>query len=141
MNNLSNAALLDHHCSTCKPIPSLALYFLIPLFVIGLSVSIFILIVVHNALSFVSFIVLSLLVLAFIVWNTRNWRSKGAIFFFLRSLPETDLRLAEEGQLVKITGVCLLCSFHSFQVHFTMWVLLVFHNFHFFFLVFDLRLN
>ncbi|KAF3439812.1 hypothetical protein FNV43_RR18090 [Rhamnella rubrinervis] len=104
MNNLSNAALLDHHCSTCKPVPALALYILSPLFLIGLSVSIFILIVVHNTYFFVSFLLLSVLVLAVIVWNTRNWRRKGAIFLFLRSLPETDLRLAQEGQLVKITG-------------------------------------
>ncbi|KAH7519440.1 uncharacterized membrane protein At1g16860 [Ziziphus jujuba] len=105
MNDLSNAALLDHHCSTCKPIPSLALYILTSLFVIGLSVSIFILIVVHNAFFFVSFLLVSAIVLAFILWNTRSWRRRGAMFFFLSSLPETDLRLAQEGQLVKITGL------------------------------------
>ncbi|KAL5538998.1 hypothetical protein UlMin_045780 [Ulmus minor] len=105
MNDLSNAALLDRHCCSCKAIPSPALYILIPLFFIGFSVSIFILVVVHNAAFFVSFLLLSSLVLAFIFWNTTNWRRKGAIFFFLRSLPETDLRKAQEGQLVKITGL------------------------------------
>lgn len=120
MNDLSNAALLDHHCSTCKPIPSLALYTLTPLFIIGLSFSIFILIVVHNAFFFVSFLLLSAIVLAFIIWNTRNWRRKGAMFFFLSSLPETDLRLAQEGQLVKITGVLFLSLFHSFSSFYQM---------------------
>ncbi|KAL5792173.1 hypothetical protein ACOSP7_000767 [Xanthoceras sorbifolium] len=105
MNDLSNGALLDHHTIfTSKPIPSLALYILISLFFIGLSVSIFILIVVHNAAFFVSFLLLSFLVLSFIVWNTLNRRQKPAISFFLRSFPDSDLGVARDGQLVKITG-------------------------------------
>ncbi|PON97558.1 hypothetical protein TorRG33x02_067600 [Trema orientale] len=104
MNDLSNGALLEKHCCSCKPIPVLGLYILVTLFLIGLSVSIFILIAVRNAALLVSFFILCSLVLAFIFWNRRNWRTKGAILFFLRSLPEADLRQAQEGQLVKITG-------------------------------------
>ncbi|KAK2650004.1 hypothetical protein Ddye_017493 [Dipteronia dyeriana] len=105
MNNLSNGALLDHNTTfTCKSIPSLALYVLIPLFFIGLSVSIFILIVVKNAAFFVSFLLLSLFVFAFIIWNTLNRRQKAAVSFFLRSFPDSDLAVARDGQLVKITG-------------------------------------
>ena len=107
MNGLSNGVLLEKHCRSCKPIPVLGLYILITLFLISLSVSIFILIAVRNAALLVSFLVLSSLVLAFVLWNRRNWRNKGAIFFFLRSLPEADLRQAQEGQLVKITGVSI----------------------------------
>ncbi|KAJ4728054.1 Ubiquitin-specific protease family C19-related protein [Melia azedarach] len=105
MNDLSNAALLEHHSAfSCKPIPSLALYILVPLFLIGLSVSIFILLVVHNAAFFVFFLLLSTFVLSFIAWNTLNRRQKAAISFFLRSLPDSDLGVARDGQLVKITG-------------------------------------
>lgn len=115
MKDLSDAgaALEDQHCCTCNPIPPLFFYTLIPLFFLGLSVSVFILIAVHNALFFVSFLVLSALVLAFIVWNTLQWKSNGAILFFLRSLPQSDLRLAREGQLVKITGVPTISLFLS----------------------------
>jgi hypothetical protein len=105
MNDLSDSALEDQQCCTCNPIPPLFLYVLIPIFLLGLAVSVFILIAVHNALFFVSLLVLSALVLAFIVWNTLQWKSNGAILFFLRSLPQSDLRMAREGQLVKITGV------------------------------------
>ena len=105
MNNLSNAALKGSHFCSFKPIPPLALYILMPLFLLGFAVSIFILIVVHNAAFFVSFILLSALVIAFLCWNTRHWRNKGAIFLYLRSFPDSDLRKAKEGQLVKITGV------------------------------------
>lgn len=110
MNNLSNAALSDtnDHFSSFKPIPTLAICILIPLFLLGLAVSVFFLIVVHNAAFFVPFVLLSSFVLAFIGWNTHNWRKKGAIFLFLRSFPDSDIRRAKEGQLVKITGVLFL---------------------------------
>ena len=107
MNDLSNAVVRDHHTSPFKPIPSLVLYILIPIFFLGLFVSIFILIAVHNALFFVFFLVLSALVLAFIVWNTRHWATKASVLFFINSLPESDLRLAQHGELVKITGVLI----------------------------------
>ncbi|XP_040995066.1 uncharacterized membrane protein At1g16860-like [Juglans microcarpa x Juglans regia] len=105
MNDLSSVAPRDQRCCSCNPIPPLFLYIVIPLFLLGLFVSIFMLIVVHNALFFASFLVLSALVLAFIVWNTHHWKTKRAILFFLRSLPESDLGVAREGQLVKITGI------------------------------------
>ncbi|KAE7999314.1 hypothetical protein FH972_003758 [Carpinus fangiana] len=105
MNELSDAAPEDQHCCTCNPIPPLVFYILIPIFLLGLSVSVLILIAVHNALFFVSLLVLSALVIAFMVWNTLQWKSNGAILFFLRSLPQSDLRMAREGQLVKITGL------------------------------------
>ncbi|XVF33107.1 hypothetical protein REPUB_Repub17cG0139900 [Reevesia pubescens] len=108
MNDLSNAAVREHQSSySCKPIPSLALYILVPLFFIGLSVSIFILVVVHNAAFLLSFLFLSALVASFLAWNALNWRhhNKAAFSFFLNSFPDSDLRLAREGKLVKITGV------------------------------------
>ncbi|EXB83848.1 hypothetical protein L484_023455 [Morus notabilis] len=104
MNDLSNGVLVEKNTCSCKPIPSLALYILIPLFFVGLSLSIFLLVVVRNAAFFLFFLFLSSLVLAFILWNTRNSTAKAAILFFLRSLPHSDLRHAPEGRLVKITG-------------------------------------
>lgn len=111
MNDLSSVAPRDQHCCSCNPFPPLFFYTVIPLFLLGLFVSIFILIVVHNALFFACFLVLSALVLAFIVWNTHHWKTKRAILFFLRTLPESDLRVAREGQLVKITGVPIISLF------------------------------
>ncbi|OMP08644.1 hypothetical protein COLO4_06262 [Corchorus olitorius] len=108
MNDLSNAAVKEQQSGfSCKPIPSLALYILLPLFFIGLSVSIFILVVVHNAAFLLSFLLLSALVTSFLAWNALNWRhhNKAAFTCFLNSFPDSDLRLAREGQLVKITGV------------------------------------
>ncbi|KAF8379945.1 hypothetical protein HHK36_027411 [Tetracentron sinense] len=104
MNDLSNAPLRDRHCCSFKPIPAPVLCVLVPLFFIGLSVSIFILVIVHNAFFFVFVTLLSALVLAFLVWNTLNWRRNGAILLFLDSFPDSDLRIARDGQLVKITG-------------------------------------
>ncbi|XP_009366626.2 uncharacterized membrane protein At1g16860 isoform X2 [Pyrus x bretschneideri] len=105
MNDLSNGVLRDHGGRALKPIPSLVLYILVPIFFLGLSVSIFILIVVRNAFFFVFFLLLSVLVAAFVVWNVRHWATKAAVFWFLDSVPESDLRLAQHGQLVKITGI------------------------------------
>lgn len=105
MNDLSNASSIQSHCYSCKPIPPQVLYVLVPLFFTGLAVSLFILIAVHNAFFFVSLLFLSTLVAAFLIWNTVNWRQRRALFYYLRSFAESDLRRARHGQLVKITGV------------------------------------
>ncbi|KAF5733279.1 hypothetical protein HS088_TW17G00821 [Tripterygium wilfordii] len=98
MNDLSNAVVRD-------PVPGLAVYVLVPLLLIGLSVSLFILIVVHNVAFFLCVLIISAIVTSFIVWNRINWNRKTAISLFLRGLPDSDLALAHEGQLVKITGL------------------------------------
>ncbi|KAB5569292.1 hypothetical protein DKX38_003085 [Salix brachista] len=105
MNDLSNAALREHNSHSCKPIPRLAVCILLLVFFVGLSVSVFILIVVHNVFFFLSFIFLFALVISFLVWNKLNWRRKAAVIWCLRSFPDSDLAAAAEGQLVKITGL------------------------------------
>ncbi|XP_039058062.1 uncharacterized membrane protein At1g16860-like isoform X1 [Hibiscus syriacus] len=108
MNDLSYAAVSEHQTSfSCKPIPRLALFSLLTLSLISLFVSIFILVVVHNAAFLLSFLLLLALVASFLAWNAVNWRhhNRSAFSFFINSLPDSDLRLAREGQLVKITGV------------------------------------
>ncbi|GAY45778.1 hypothetical protein CUMW_091960 [Citrus unshiu] len=86
------------------PIPSVGVYILLSLFIIGLSVSVFILIVVHNAAFLLFFLLLSTFVICFIAWNMLNRNHKAALSLFVRSFPDSDLRLAPHGQLVKITG-------------------------------------
>lgn len=105
MNDLSNATLREHNSHSCKPIPRLAVCILLLVFFVGLSVSVFILVVVHNVFFFLSFILLFALVLSFLAWNKLNWRRKAAVFWCLRSFPDSDLAAATEGQLVKITGL------------------------------------
>ncbi|KAJ4845738.1 hypothetical protein Tsubulata_049941 [Turnera subulata] len=105
MNDLSNAALREQNKQSCNPIPSAAIYILATLFVVGVSVSVFILVVVHNAFFFLAFLLLSALVGSFVAWNRISWGHKAAVFCFFNSFPESDLRAASEGQLVKITGL------------------------------------
>ncbi|XP_059634423.1 uncharacterized membrane protein At1g16860-like [Cornus florida] len=110
MNDLSKPPNLrenhhHRHWYSCKPIPNTAIYVLVSLFFIGLGVSIFILVVVHNAFFFVSLLFLSALVTAFLLWNALNWRRNGSLLLFLHSFPDSDIRLARDGQLVKITGL------------------------------------
>ncbi|XP_022924397.1 uncharacterized membrane protein At1g16860-like [Cucurbita moschata] len=106
MSDLSIAAptVKHHHYTACNPIPSAALYILIPLFILGFSVSIFVLAVVHNAFFFVSILLLAIFLSAFALWNSLYFSSKAAMLSFLHSFPDSDLTLACEGQLVKITG-------------------------------------
>ncbi|KAI8572867.1 hypothetical protein RHMOL_Rhmol01G0233500 [Rhododendron molle] len=108
MNDLSSAAKLkdqEGHCWKCKPIPRAAIWVLLSVFLVGFVVSIFILVAVHNAAFFLSLLSLSALVAAFLIWNALSWRRNGALLLYLHSFPDSDLRLARDGQLVKITGV------------------------------------
>ncbi|CAN4108476.1 unnamed protein product [Withania somnifera] len=85
--------------------PSLALYIVLALFLFGLAVSILILVVVHNPLFFLFFLLFFGLIVAFLLWNSFSFRNNTTILHYLHSLPDSDLTLASHGQLVKITGV------------------------------------
>lgn len=102
MSELSNAGPRFY---SLTPIPSPALLILVGLFFTGLAFSVFILVVIHNAIFFVSHLLLSAMVVAFLLWNTLSSRSNRAILFFLHSFPNSDLRFARHGQLVKISGL------------------------------------
>ncbi|CAN4108477.1 unnamed protein product [Withania somnifera] len=84
--------------------PSLALYIVLALFLFGLAVSILILVVVHNPLFFLFFLLFFGLIVAFLLWNSFSFRNNTTILHYLHSLPDSDLTLASHGQLVKITG-------------------------------------
>ena len=99
----------ERHCS--EPIPRIAIYVLISLFLIGFGVSTFILAVVHNVIFFLLFLFLSATVVAFVLWNILSFRRNAALLLFLHSSPDSDLRFARHGQLVKITGVISTFSF------------------------------
>lgn len=113
MNNLSNLGLTNkqeenRHCNNCcKPTPSLAIYVLFLLFLIGLGFSLFLLIVVRNVLFLLLLLCLFALVAAFILWNSRQYSNNGALLFYLHHFPDSDLSRARHGQLVKVTGVCI----------------------------------
>ncbi|MCE5166614.1 hypothetical protein HAX54_022589, partial [Datura stramonium] len=91
------------HCFKL-PLPSLALYVVFALFLFGLAVSLFILVVVHNPLFFLSYLFLFGLIAAFLFWNSHSFRNNRTILRYLHSLPDSDLTVACHGQLVKITG-------------------------------------
>ncbi|XP_059312412.1 uncharacterized membrane protein At1g16860-like [Lycium ferocissimum] len=86
------------------PLPSLALYIVFFLFLFGLAVSLFILVVVHNPIFFLSLLFLFGVIAAFLVWNSLSFRNNRTILHYLHSLPDSDLTVAHHGQLVKITG-------------------------------------
>ncbi|XP_027108553.1 uncharacterized membrane protein At1g16860-like isoform X1 [Coffea arabica] len=98
---------------SCNPIiPTPAIYLLLLLFTLGLGFSIFILVVVHNALFFLVLLCFSALLAAFLLWNSLNnsgssctSRRNGALLSYLHFFPDSDLSLAAPGQLVKLTGV------------------------------------
>ncbi|XP_073062389.1 uncharacterized membrane protein At1g16860-like [Primulina eburnea] len=94
--------LPHHRHSHCRSLISPGIIcLLVTLFLLGLCVSTFILIVIHNAVFFMLLLCISTLVAAFLLWNSRN----GAVLRFLHSFPDSDLATATHGQLVKVTGV------------------------------------
>ncbi|KAF8780589.1 hypothetical protein HU200_001368 [Digitaria exilis] len=62
--------------------------------------------VVHTAALLVVAVVLSAAVVAFLLWNAAAAESGRALRRFVDGLPASSLRVAADGQLVKITGVC-----------------------------------
>ncbi|XP_019107632.2 uncharacterized membrane protein At1g16860 isoform X2 [Beta vulgaris subsp. vulgaris] len=118
MNNLSPSssnAATHYYIST----PKTAIFILLFLFIIGVGVSLFILIEVHNALFLIASLLLSAIVSALLLWNAVCFRRNTALLLFLRSFPVSDLRHACHGQLVHITGpvscadVCLESSYEK----------------------------
>ncbi|XP_078167740.1 putative membrane protein At1g16860 [Carex rostrata] len=122
INDLSHSAAASpavNHRRLRGPVPVAVHWVLIPLLLAGLGVSVFVLAVVHNALLFVGVIVLSVLVVAFLVRNLIASRSNSGLLLFLNRVPDSDIRTAADGQIVKITGiascgdVCLVSSYEK----------------------------
>ncbi|KAJ0971081.1 hypothetical protein J5N97_019040 [Dioscorea zingiberensis] len=104
MNDLSAAAAAPRR-RDCGPVPAPVACVLAPLLLAGLAISLFILVVVHNALLFISILLISALVAAFLAWNGASFRRNAAVLSFVDRFPVSDLRTAKDGELVKITGV------------------------------------
>ncbi|XP_056693691.1 uncharacterized membrane protein At1g16860 isoform X2 [Spinacia oleracea] len=106
MNGISSSSCSSSDAATHYyiSIPRTSIYILVFLFIIGVGVSLFILIEVHNALFFLASLSLSSIVASFLIWNTICFRRNTSLLRFLRSFPVSNLRFARHGQLVKITG-------------------------------------
>ncbi|CAN1794120.1 Uncharacterized membrane protein At1g16860 [Linum perenne] len=105
-NNINN-----QNC--CLPIiPTISIYILLFLFLLGLSVSTFIFVAVHSAAFLLAFLLLSAFVVSFLAWNRLNYfpPRRTAAWELVRSYPDSDLASASDGELVKITGIASCSS-------------------------------
>ncbi|WOL00092.1 hypothetical protein Cni_G08805 [Canna indica] len=104
MNDLSAAVVADRR-RLCSPVPAAVPRVLVPLFLVGLAVAVFILVVVHNAALLVAVLLVSALIIGLFIWNAVAYRRSLALNLFLDRFPDTDLLTAKDGQLVKVSGL------------------------------------
>ncbi|KAL6903785.1 hypothetical protein ACP4OV_004598 [Aristida adscensionis] len=107
----ASAAALNDLCATAgvgpgstPPFRGCAAWAVAALLAVGLGVGALVLAVVHTAALLVVAVVLSAAVAAFLLWNAAAAASGRALRRFVDGLPATSLRVAADGQLVKITG-------------------------------------
>ncbi|KAF8702862.1 hypothetical protein HU200_032697 [Digitaria exilis] len=108
----ASAASLNDLCATAAgvgagappPFPRAAAWAVAALLAVGLGVGALVLVVVHTAALLVVAVVLSAAVVAFLLWNAAAAESGRALRRFVDGLPASSLRVAADGQLVKITG-------------------------------------
>jgi hypothetical protein len=103
--------------SAPAPFPRAAAWALAALLAAGLGLGALVLAVVHSDALLAVSLVLSAAVAAFLLWNAAAaafllWNAAAAasgrsLRRFLDGLPASSLRVAADGQLVKINGVCL----------------------------------
>lgn len=86
--------------------PKPILWSVILIFVMGFIAGGFILGAVHNAILLIVVVILFATVVALFTWNT-CW-GRRAIINFISRYPDSELRTAKNGQLVKVSGVCYL---------------------------------
>ncbi|KAK3144106.1 hypothetical protein QOZ80_4AG0308890 [Eleusine coracana subsp. coracana] len=110
----SVASSLNDLCATAEaagggpaspgPFPRAAAWALAALLAVGLGVGALVLAVVHSAALLAVSVALSAVVAAFLVWNAAAAASGRALRRFVDGLPASSLRVAADGQLVKING-------------------------------------
>jgi uncharacterized membrane protein len=93
--------------SAPAPFPRAAAWALAALLAAGLGLGALVLAVVHSDALLAVSLVLSAAVAAFLLWNAAAAASGRSLRRFLDGLPASSLRVAADGQLVKINGVCL----------------------------------
>lgn len=86
-----------------RNIPKCILWSMILLFVMGFIAGGFILGAVHNAILLIIVVVLFAMGAALFTWNT-YW-GRNAIIGFIARYPDAELRTAQNGQYVKVSGV------------------------------------
>lgn len=99
VSNLSNAE--DY--SFRRGFPKVLLWTLIPLFLVGFIAGGFILATVHNGILL--FVVAGLFSCVFILMTWNICWGKRSVLDFVASYSDADLRNAQDGQYVKVTGV------------------------------------
>lgn len=105
MNDLSGAGVATSGRWLCATVPVSVPFVLAPLLLLGTAVSLFILVVVGNALFLAALLLLSTFIISVFLWNSLSFRRNLALLLFVDRMPVSDLLSASDGQLVKITGV------------------------------------
>ncbi|XP_020681838.1 uncharacterized membrane protein At1g16860 isoform X2 [Dendrobium catenatum] len=105
MNDLSGAGVATSGRWLCATVPVSVPFVLAPLLLLGTAVSLFILVVVGNALFLAALLLLSTFIISVFIWNSLSFRRNLALLLFVDRMPVSDLLSASDGQLVKITGV------------------------------------
>uniref|UniRef100_A0ACD5UE30 Uncharacterized protein n=1 Tax=Avena sativa TaxID=4498 RepID=A0ACD5UE30_AVESA len=109
----ATAASLNDLCATAgdaagpvpAPFPRAAAWAVAALLAVGIGLGALVLAVVGSAVLLVVALVLSAAVSAFILWNAAAAASGSVLRRFVDGLPASSLRVAADGQLVKITGL------------------------------------
>uniref|UniRef100_A0ACD5V312 Uncharacterized protein n=1 Tax=Avena sativa TaxID=4498 RepID=A0ACD5V312_AVESA len=109
----ATAASLNDLCATAgdaagplpAPFPRAAAWAVAALLAVGIGLGVLVLAVVGSAVLFVVAMVLSAAVSAFLLWNAAAAASGRVLRRFEDGLPASSLRVAADGQLVKITGL------------------------------------
>ncbi|CAL5015669.1 unnamed protein product [Urochloa decumbens] len=110
----ASAASLNDLCATAgagagagapPPFPRAVAWAAAALLAVGLGVGALVLAAVHSAALLVVAVLLSAAVAAFLLWNAAAAASGRALRRFVDGLPDSSLRVAADGQLVKITGL------------------------------------
>lgn len=108
----ASAASLNDLCATAAagapaPFPTAAAWAVAALLAVGLGVGALVLAVVRSPALLVVAVLLAASVAAFLLWNAAAAASGHALRRFVDGLQASSLRVAADGQLVKITGVRL----------------------------------
>ncbi|CAM0903553.1 unnamed protein product [Alopecurus aequalis] len=109
----ATAASLNDLCATADdaggpvpaPFPRAAAWAVAALLAVGIGLGALVLAVVRSAVLLVVALVLSAAVSAFLLWNAAAAASGRVLRRFVDGLPASSIRVAADGQLVKITGV------------------------------------
>ncbi|KAI5013923.1 hypothetical protein ZWY2020_055313 [Hordeum vulgare] len=109
----ASAAALNDLCATAgdaggpvpAPFPRAASLAVAALLAVGIGLGVLVLAVVRSAVLLVLALVLSAAVSAFLLWNAAAAASGRVLRRFVDGLPASSLRVAADGQLVKITGM------------------------------------